>query len=357
MTPPCFAKPTNLICLILGLAFVSIVSHADYLRVQRPATVLAQPLKTAAVVSEARTNSILDLLDGGKQQGGYYKVTIPGQSSESGWIYRTFVRRFPGTIPPQPEVAATNPLGDPSYSPTELDLKRASRHLKIGKPQAVHERVREGYVLAHDARLKIPLWVQYELRREEVGGPADRKDNFKPDPTIPFGSRAELTDYRGSGLDRGHMAAAEDMSRSDKTMTESFLLSNMAPQVGVGFNQGLWKDLEAAARGWAQQRGAVTIITGPVFAETNRFVGYKVIGTNHVAMPTHCYKIVVDARDRQNVQALAFLVPNQDVSGRSLQEFLTSVDEVERLTGLDFLSALPKQVQEVVEAKKPIQAW
>lgn len=144
-------------------------------------------------------------------------------------------------------------------------------------------------MLAQDARLKIPLWVQYELTREELDGPAERTDDFRADHSIPHGARAELGDYRGSGLDRGHLAPAGDMRRSLRVMSDSFLLSNISPQVGVGFNQAVWAELEDAVRGWVRQRGELTVITGPIFAVRNDTVSYRVIGENHVAVPTHFY--------------------------------------------------------------------
>jgi hypothetical protein len=55
-----------------------------------------------------------------------------------------------------------------SDAPQANDSDSSSRHLRIGKPQAVYERFREGYALAQDARLKIPVWVQYELRPDDL---------------------------------------------------------------------------------------------------------------------------------------------------------------------------------------------
>eukprot|EP01047_Picozoa_sp_COSAG01_P044704 COSAG01_NODE_4066_length_5385_cov_159.277336_3_plen_73_part_00 len=49
--------------------------------------------------------------------------------------------------------------------------------------------------------------------------------------------RAKLSDYRRSGYDRGHMCAAADMKASQHSMDSTFLLTNIAPQVGEGFNR------------------------------------------------------------------------------------------------------------------------
>ena len=57
------------------------------------------------------------------------------------------------------------------------------------------------------------------------------------DESIPGMFRAKLQDYFRSGYDRGHMVPAADAKSSQDAMDETFLLSNIAPQVGVGFNR------------------------------------------------------------------------------------------------------------------------
>jgi endonuclease G len=52
--------------------------------------------------------------------------------------------------------------------------------------------------------------------------------------------RAQIKDYKNSGFDRGHLAAAADFK--DKiSYKESFLLTNVSPQVGKGFNRDYWR--------------------------------------------------------------------------------------------------------------------
>ncbi|MFQ5640194.1 MAG: DNA/RNA non-specific endonuclease [bacterium] len=350
-------KVLALTCLTFLACFSVDSLYGDYLEVRRSATVKSEPNRDGFVIERVAPGAYLQLLDQGRQNNGYYHVQTISLGAP-GWIYRTLVRRRPGDIPAPPSEGIGNePLADATATLTPDQRRYAARHLRLGKPQAVYERVRKGYVLAHDARLKIPLWVQYELSPQELQGPAERSNDFRPDTSIPFGYRAELSDYRGSGFDRGHLAPAADMKRSRQVMSESFLLSNMSPQVGIGFNRHIWADLEAAVRGWVEQRGPLTIIAGPVFAVEAGRVRYQVAGNNHVAVPTHFYKIVVDANDRNRLQALAFMLPNTKLSGRSYSEFLTTIDGIEAATGLDFLSALPAAVQQAVESQPAPNIW
>lgn len=347
---------SRLHCLILVACLPVAAAYGDYLEVRRAARIKTEPIRDATLIERVRPGTYLQLLDQGRQANGYYHArTVP--QGQPGWIYRTLVRRYPGEIPEPTDGEAVDPLVDPTLRLTPESRRYATRHLQLGKPQAVYERVHEGFVLAQDARLKIPLWVQYELSLEDLHGPADRTDDYRPDTSIPFGCRAELGDYSGSGFDRGHMAPAEDMDPSRLVMSESFLLSNMAPQVGIGFNRHIWANLEAAVRGWVEQRGALTIITGPVFAVSEGRVSYQVIGRDYVAVPTHFYKIVVDANDPDQVEALAFMLPNRSLSGHHYSEFITSVDGIESVTGLDFLSNLPATVQNTVESQVAPNVW
>src|ERR1044071_5714437 len=67
-------------------------------------------------------------------------------------------------------------------------------------------------------------------------------------------ARADPKDYSGSGFDQGHIAPANDMKRSKAVMDECFLLSNICPQIGVGFDRQIWRSLEAAIHGRVEQR-------------------------------------------------------------------------------------------------------
>ena len=53
-------------------------------------------------------------------------------------------------------------------------------------------------------------------------------------------------------------------------------------------------------------------------------------------VPNYFYKIVLDEYQGK-YRMIAFLIPN-DESKRPLYEFVVSVDKIEQLTGIDFLS-------------------
>lgn len=212
---------------------------------------------------------------------------------------------------------------------------------------------REGYILLHDNLKKVPLWVSYHLTTEHLQGTQKRVNKFKPDPDLPKEKRAELSDYRKSGYDRGHMAPAGDMKRSYKVMIESFYLSNMCPQL-PGLNRGLWKILEEKIRGFTRTKGEVWIICGPIFIDLDgdgKGVYLERIGANRVWVPTHFYKIIVFHNVNKAINVIAFIMPNRKLY-KNLISYVTTIDSIESLTDLDFLNELPDDLEEKIEFRK-----
>lgn len=132
---------------------------------------------------------------------------------------------------------------------TVLQLAGLAPHydnLDLGIPQGGQiDRVfnREGYAFGYSEKYEQPLWVTYKLTDYELPAmPVPRTNDFREDPRVL--SRTALPeDYKNSGYDRGHLAPAADMGWSKKTMSESFYMSNMSPQV-PDFNRGIWMHLE-----------------------------------------------------------------------------------------------------------------
>lgn len=230
--------------------------------------------------------------------------------------------------------------------------ERCKEFLEYGLPSSSGTLLcRTGFALAHDEAKKSPKWVAQRMTTERLVPKVARNDRFIPDPDLPKGQRAELDDYRGSGYDRGHMAPAADMRWSKDAMQESFYLSNMAPQVGPGMNRGVWSDIEAAIRRWVARRGELFIFTGPIFAPD---LSATTIGANQVAVPTHFYKVVFDP---VRVETIAFVVPNAPQPSRRIEEFITSVRDIEMRSGLDFLNRIQPSVQALIEESVAPALW
>ena len=208
---------------------------------------------------------------------------------------------------------------------------------------------RPGYALGYIEYHEQPAWVIYIMTQPEATTKAAKRTNkFRSDPEIPTGSAA-TGDYRRSGYDREHLAPAADMAFSGRTMADSFFMSNMSPQKPA-FNRGIWKELEAQVRQFAISEGDIYVVTGPILPTTKTIT----IGANKVTVPSAYYKVVYDRTAPEKM--IAFIIPNKG-SKASLQQFVVTVDAVEKETGLDFFPLLPAKKQAELESTITIDAW
>jgi endonuclease G, mitochondrial len=232
-------------------------------------------------------------------------------------------------------------------------VEDCAEYAKLGVPGNTRTLLcRTGHLLSHSPSYKTPIWVIEHLTSDKANSNNVQRSSarFQPDPDLSKGERAELSDYKGSGYDRGHMAPAADMKWDEQAMKECFYLSNMVPQVGKGMNQGIWKDLEEKVRDWAIQRGEIYIFTGPIYDDSNT----NTIGSNNVGVPAYLYKIIYDPNKKE---AISFIMPNTSLKSIDMPKYIVTIREVEEKTGLDFLSNLNKNEQDAIETKKAKGLW
>ncbi|WP_165782555.1 DNA/RNA non-specific endonuclease [Leptospira neocaledonica] len=226
----------------------------------------------------------------------------------------------------------------PFGNPLATDPKR------YGKIHIIH---REGYTLGHSSKYRMAIWVCEEILSEELLGKATRRNHFKPEPLLSKGERAELSDYKNSGYDRGHLAAADNYRSDQRLNDESFYLSNVVPQ-DHSFNAGIWKKLEEQIRSWVKRYNRVIVITVPVYIDDKNQFPRFIEKNNDLTVPNHFFKILV--RDENgSTLLLAFLAKHKKATNISLESFLTTVDLAEEHTQLNFLPNIP-DVDESLEA-------
>ena len=214
------------------------------------------------------------------------------------------------------------------------------------EPEVIH---RQNYMLGYAEQSEQAAWVIYELLASEIEGQRfERTNDFREDPEISTGS-ATLADYRNSGFDRGHLAPAADMAFSQIAMSESFYLSNISPQ-RPAFNRGIWRELEKQVRLWAKRYRRLIVVTGGIISDRD----LERIGDEEVAVPGHFYKVVYDP---QRQKMLAFVLENRGYTQSDLSRLAVSVDEAEKLSGLDFFFMLPDKDEETMESTVDPGSW
>ncbi len=198
------------------------------------------------------------------------------------------------------------------------------------------------YTLSYSEEDEQAEWVAYKLTPASFSN-IKRDENFREDNSVTTGS-ATLADYKNSGYDRGHLAPAADMSINSTAMSESFFMSNMSPQV-ASFNRGIWKELESQVRNWAKSNDSLFVVTGPILDHS---IG--AIGINQVTVPRAYYKTIVFFKNN-NINGIAFLLPNAK-STKPINFYMTSIDSIELVTGIDFYHNLAIAIQSRIEANR-----
>ncbi|KAG2203296.1 hypothetical protein INT47_000216 [Mucor saturninus] len=257
--------------------------------------------------------------------------------------------------------------------------------LKFGNPGPVADLLeRTAYTASFNRKDRIPHWVGEHLTAQGIikgDGVTRDSSSFVGDPAIPALFRITTKDYTYSGYDRGHMAPAGDAGATQAGLDQTFLLTNIAPQVGVGFNRQYWAYLETFVRDLTKNYTDVYVYTGPLFLPTvdnaagttgssaeyafagakvtfgdegiqkratsnsNKYtMTYKVIGdtTANVAVPTHFFKIVLSVKDGKYTLG-AFVLPNQAIDNSvPLTSFQVDLQAIEKASGLLFFDTLDR---------------
>ena len=250
----------------------------------------------------------------------------------------------------RPDPASLNRPAVP-VGPVPSSSHPALRH---GAPPADAVREFPGFAVGHDARHRIPRWVAEAFDRETSRGAGDRSQHFfQEDDGVDPRWRATNADYQGSGYDRGHMAPAADFKGDPDALAASFSLSNVAPQVGAGFNRDYWARLERFIKTLATEPGSgVVVFTGPLFLPTKKTgsnewaVSYAAIGTapRLVSVPTHFYKVALvtgprGPLGRRPAAVAAFVVPNARVDPAApLTAFCVPLSALEDAAGARFFA-------------------
>lgn len=224
----------------------------------------------------------------------------------------------------------------------------------------------DAYTLLYSYENLYPVWVSWHLDSDDIGD-LERNDNFQSDPLLPDEYQVEHSDYSHSGFDRGHLCPNADRDGDAVLQEETFLMSNIAPQNG-NLNRQDWQYLESYCRDQVNNGSELFIIAGVygeggVDEDGNTITEYT--NTNEknaktITIPSHFWKVVVMLDDgdgdlaRIDGDTVAFAVcfNNAPVpDDLNWEDYTITIDSLEEMTGLDFLSTLPDDVEARIESR------
>jgi endonuclease G len=203
------------------------------------------------------------------------------------------------------------------------------------------------FVLSYNEGNELPSWAAYALTPEMARASGTIKEKYAEDPLVSTGS-SSAKDYKNAGFVMGQLVPTEDMLLDLKTAPETYLMSNIVPHK-VGFNKFLWKSLEQLVREWAKEGNTLYIAAGPVLADGP----FGSFGENKVAIPLRYYKVILDLNGER---AIGFMFRVNTSSG-TLTSYTLPVDEVEKVTGIDFFINVPDDLEQKLESTLDLKKW
>lgn len=273
------------------------------------------------------------------------------------WTVLRFVLRFGGLLPLWVWGLAILALG--AWQLYEIRIARPGQSW-MGLPQAADwknpytwTRVlrNRGFMLGYSDLRGNPLWVVYALVPPAPDAPRLKRPNrFSADKRGI--NRIDHDDYTGSGFDRGHMAPNHAISvlYGRTGQLDTFLMTNVTPQ-RPNLNEKLWERLEEIELDrFARQFGKVWAVTGPIFEPPTE----RLRTSWRVEIPDAFYKILVAPEAKK---MLAFAMPQNVRGDEPLDHYLTSVDAIEKRTGLDFFAELDDALENRLEAEVDPEPW
>jgi endonuclease G len=254
----------------------------------------------------------------------------------------------------------------PPQQPGEPGQTLANRNVRFGMPSEAKADPaskdaylidRLQYVLSYNDSKKIPNWVCWNLTASDIGN--TERSAFGEDPDLPSGfRRIRSADYANSGFDRGHMCPSKDRSDTEENNLPLFYMTNILPQAPVN-NQQPWRLLEERCRDLAKHGNELYIASGPSGRggtgkdnTKHDFIGK----TTQIEVPATVWKVMLvlpnkDAMPTAETKAFAVWMPNDQTVGTDWKQYIVSVAEVEKQTGLKFFPVVPDDIANTIKSR------
>lgn len=193
-------------------------------------------------------------------------------------------------------------------------------------------------------------WIQWKTTREMLGNSIPRPD-FEPDKDLPRGFRRITTrDYSGTGYQRGHIVPSADRFGDRAANGETFLMTNIVPQLG-SLNEFPWQKLESYVRRQVRRGYDAYQIAG--------VYGRSAVLKGKVTVPTNCWKVIAFVKRGRgaagidaSTRIIAVDMPNKKgIENTPWRTYQTTIRAIEKKTGLDFFSRMPRGEQDKIETQ------
>ena len=248
-----------------------------------------------------------------------------------------------------------NPSTNKAYQRLEIPkIKGTAENLVV-----VHSTLEHGvnYILEWDCQKKSQRWSCYTIDNAKKKKKVSRyqgEPQYPFDPDIPKNFYYIEDPYWGSGYDHGHICPSYDRTNSREANFQTFYLSNMQPQRNK-FNSGIWLNMENFVTNYFKtNNNNKPISVDTLYVCKGGTIDYPdqilTKTTKGLIVPKFFFMAIL-CKNTQGYKAFAFWVEhrNEDRSSDNLIDYVISIDELERLTGIDFFCNLPDDEEEQAE--------
>lgn len=233
------------------------------------------------------------------------------------------------------------------------------------------------FCMEYDQLKKATRWTAF---RWDIDNTYDsncgRTGEFSIDTDVPSQYRVGSGKFRG--YQRGHMLASEDRQCSVSANSQTFLMTNIHPQLGRfnGYdNDGsyVWINTEEFVRklykGWTHannSKDTIYVVKGGTIDKHTHIMGYTSNdNTSGIIVPKYFYMAILYKTGRSQTQggykAIALWIPHNEgntTTGKNIaKKYAISIDKLEENTGIDFFCNLPDNLEKTVEANYNLAAW
>ncbi len=222
------------------------------------------------------------------------------------------------------------------------------------------------YSLEYDKAQLHSRWVAFRFDGDTRARTTSRSDEpFSDDPQLPEAYRIGSWGF-GGRYNRGHLCASADRLYSREANAQTFYMTNMSPQL-ASFNQGYWVTLE----GQVQKLGRDASFADTLYVvkggtvRSDQVSGYVTRDDGkRVAVPKYYYMALLKVKNG-TYSSIAFWIEHKEYGYTYkhqaplsvIKANALSVNDLEKLTGIDFFPNLSDAVEETVEAQDLPANW
>lgn len=234
------------------------------------------------------------------------------------------------------------------------------RELRYGAPPCDEILIGRYFTIGYSYFFKQAKWTLEIINRDDTliynhDYDGNRLDNFRPDLRISSRFGASKETYVGSGYDRGHLVASANSNNTEIYNSETFLLSNVSPQLD-SFNRGMWKDLEIAIRELNDKKDVLEtyVLTCPLFYFRKKIETIQADEpkATEIPVPHGFIKSVLAEKSNGKIHIWTFRMDNKKLKGK-LKDYLITTYKAERLIGGRFWGRLSGSALHQSKSVKP----